>query len=166
MSTGLYIGRFQPLHLGHLSAIRQALNEVDTLYIGIGSTQYKDESQNPLSGDERALILKSALKEAGIHERCSIYLIPDIHDDAGWTNHVRKIVPAFETLFIGNEGLVAKLFEGETKIQQLKHEVDISATKIRQDILNGKPWKTYISPKTMEYLESMGFEERVQKLAA
>ncbi|HDM88409.1 MAG TPA: nicotinamide-nucleotide adenylyltransferase, partial [Candidatus Bathyarchaeota archaeon] len=40
MRRGLFIGRFQPPHLGHLHAIKQALEECDELIIVIGSSQY------------------------------------------------------------------------------------------------------------------------------
>ena len=38
--TGLYVGRFQPFHLGHLEAIKHILKKVDTVIIAIGSAQY------------------------------------------------------------------------------------------------------------------------------
>jgi len=37
---GLFVGSFQPFHLGHLEAIRDVLEEVDELVIVIDSAQY------------------------------------------------------------------------------------------------------------------------------
>ena len=33
MSTGLFIGRFQPFHRGHLATVKYALKKVDALVI-------------------------------------------------------------------------------------------------------------------------------------
>ena len=44
---GLFVGRFQPFHLGHLDMVKYALTEVDELIIVIGSAQdshYTNES--------------------------------------------------------------------------------------------------------------------------
>ncbi|TMI56005.1 nicotinamide-nucleotide adenylyltransferase, partial [Candidatus Bathyarchaeota archaeon] len=37
MTTGLYVGRFQPFHLGHLEAVRHILSKVDELVVVVGS---------------------------------------------------------------------------------------------------------------------------------
>ncbi len=50
VNRGLYVGRFQPFHLGHLDAIKYALKEVDELVIVIGSAQYSHNSQQPVYG--------------------------------------------------------------------------------------------------------------------
>ena len=63
MKTGFYTGRFQPFHIGHLSAIKQALDTVDFLYIGIGSSQYSHEKYHPFTIDERVEMIQKALEE-------------------------------------------------------------------------------------------------------
>ena len=70
--NGLCIGRFQPFHLGHLSAIKQALKKVDKLYIGIGSSQYDHEEYNPFTAEERREMIQRALEENGLSDRCEI----------------------------------------------------------------------------------------------
>lgn len=36
MTRGLFVGRFQPFHLGHLHVIKELLEKVDELIIAIG----------------------------------------------------------------------------------------------------------------------------------
>jgi len=167
MKTGLYIGRFQPFHLGHLSAVKQALKEVDRLIIGIGSSQYSDRAENPLTAVERAEVIQHALKEAGIQEKdYKIVEIPDIHDNPKWPAHVRKIIAEFDILFVGDDGIVKKLFESfdAVPIKIVKRELDISASRIREAIKAGKPWKDFVSQKTLAELQRMDFEKRIRIL--
>ena len=53
MATALYIGRFQPPHLGHISVIKEILKKYDSVIIGIGSAQEKGTYENPFSAAER-----------------------------------------------------------------------------------------------------------------
>ena len=167
MKTGLYTGRFQPFHLGHLSAVKQALNNVDFLYIGIGSAQYSHEEYNPFTADERKEIIEKTLEENQIPKnRYKIIPIPDIHDNAAWPKHVRSLVPQFEIVFVGDDGLVKKLFEEHTDIpvKIVKHELDISATKIREAIVNNENWRKYLSKSTIGYLGEINGIKRIQNL--
>ncbi|MCL4518781.1 MAG: adenylyltransferase/cytidyltransferase family protein, partial [Thaumarchaeota archaeon] len=61
--TGLFIGRFQPFHLGHLSTVKFALKHVKQLYILVGSSQKSHELKNPFTAGERILMIRNALKQ-------------------------------------------------------------------------------------------------------
>ena len=166
MKKGFFTGRFQPFHLGHLSAVRQALSEVDFLYIGIGSAQYSHTSDNPFAAEERKEMIEKALMENGITEnQFKIIPIPDIHSNPDWPDHVKNLVPTFDTVFVGDDGLVKELFETHTDIQVkiVKKEIDISATKIRKAMLESGEWKKYLSGSTVEYLEKIDGMERIKK---
>lgn len=61
-SVGIYIGRFQPLHLGHLSAIRDILKKVETLIIVLGSASSSRTIKNPWSATERMTMISSTIE--------------------------------------------------------------------------------------------------------
>lgn len=166
MKKGFYIGRFQPFHLGHLSAIRQALKEVGELYIGIGSSQYKGQQTNPFSGEERKEMVQRAVREADLEDRCTVYLVPDIHEDDKWCAHVREIVPEFDLVYVGNEGLVKELFEkeGKSPIRMVEHELDISATKIREAVRKNQAWEDFLPPAVTEYLKENGGADKIRDI--
>ncbi|MEM2966110.1 MAG: adenylyltransferase/cytidyltransferase family protein, partial [Candidatus Nitrosocaldaceae archaeon] len=58
---GLFIGRFQPFHNGHLEAIRFALKQVEILWIVIGSAQRSHEQRNPFTAGERLSMIRDTL---------------------------------------------------------------------------------------------------------
>lgn len=54
---GLFVGRFQPFHLGHLMAIKDVLEEVDELVIVIGSAQCSHDVDDPFTAGERLVMV-------------------------------------------------------------------------------------------------------------
>lgn len=88
IKIGLVVGRFQPLHPGHLMLIQTALAENDRIKIAIGSAQYAD----PLPASERRLRLHRALDELQVApERYEIYDLPDIHNLSRWPEYVKQV---------------------------------------------------------------------------
>lgn len=143
MKKGLFIGRFQPFHRGHLNAVKQALRQVDFLIIGIGSSQEKRTPENPWSALERKKMIAAALQENSIaHRRFRIIRIPDIHDDAKWPAHARDVAGPFDVLFTRSP-IVKALFKKYSGIPViwLKKEIDVSATTVRRKMKKGGNWK-------------------------
>ena len=58
----LFVGRFQPLHKGHLQVFQNISKEYDEVIIGIGSSQYSDTSKNPFTSKEGKLMLEKSLE--------------------------------------------------------------------------------------------------------
>ena len=75
MKRGLFVGRFQPFHNGHLEVIKRILTEVDELIIIVGSAQYSHRLDNPFTAGERIAMIKRALGEIGV-EFSRIWIIP------------------------------------------------------------------------------------------
>ncbi|NON63366.1 nicotinamide-nucleotide adenylyltransferase, partial [Acidianus sp. RZ1] len=93
MLRGVYPGRFQPFHLGHLSVIKWALERVDELIILVGSAQESHTLNNPFTAGERIEMIRLSLREHGIPtDRYYIIPIPDILMNSVWTYHVRMYV--------------------------------------------------------------------------
>ena len=154
MEIGLFIGRFQPFHLGHLSVIRQALSQVDFLIIGLGSSQCSRTPDNPFTAAERRAMIEGSLADEGIPAgRFRIVEIPDIHDDPKWPAHVRSLAGEFDVVFTGSEH-TQKLFEEyeNTEIQTIEFELNISATKIRKKIAEKKEWQNDVPQATRDIM--------------
>lgn len=87
--VGVFIGRFQPLHVGHLQTIERALNEVDELVIVIGSARTARNLRNPFTADERRLMIESALPLAA-RSRVRFEFVRDyFYNTPAWVAEVR-----------------------------------------------------------------------------
>jgi nicotinamide-nucleotide adenylyltransferase len=158
MKKGLYIGRFQPFHLGHLDAVQQALTQVDFLTIGIGSAQYSETADNPFTAQERRRMIEASLDGAGIEsDRFTIAEVSDIHDDAAWPAHVREFVGHFEVVFTQSE-VVRDLFEkyDEANVMWLQKNVDVSATEVREKMREGGVWQNDLPEACVAFLSTTG----------
>ena len=64
LATGVYWGRFNPPHQGHLSVIRKFKDKCN-LVVAIGSSEHKNERTNPFSGAERKEMMEAYLRNRG-----------------------------------------------------------------------------------------------------
>jgi nicotinamide-nucleotide adenylyltransferase len=170
MNRILFIGRFQPLHLGHLSIMKQAVDNCDELIIAIGSSENAYEDINPFSSSERFEMILEVLKtETFPLEKIHIIPIHDIGDDKAWVKHVQSLTPEFNEVYSGkNEGYeyIRKLFEDAgVKVKVLENTLDIDASSIREKIKNNNDsWKEMLHSNTVEYIQSIDGVKRIQKI--
>ena len=167
--TGLFVGRFQPFHLGHLSVVKHILEKVDRLIIAIGSSQYSHTLENPFSGGERLTMLKLALDEAGIPtNRYLLIPIPDLNVHKLWVPHVVSQTPEFQTVF-SNEPLTVALFqEAGFKVEAVpffNREV-YSATEIRKRILSSQDWPSLVPRSVALFIKEIKGEKRLRDLSS
>jgi bifunctional NMN adenylyltransferase/nudix hydrolase len=62
--TAVLIGRFQPLHNGHMALLQAALARSDQVVVVLGSAWQAPNPKNPFSWQERAQMLREALPPA------------------------------------------------------------------------------------------------------
>jgi nicotinamide-nucleotide adenylyltransferase len=168
MKRGLFVGRFQPFHLGHLTAIKNILKNMDELIIVIGSAQYSHRLDNPFTVGERITMIRMALDEAKIPpSRYWIVPVPDIHVHMMWVAEVVGYTPKFHVVYT-NEPLSRRLFlEAGFKVETVPfHKRNIySATEIRERMLKGKNWEELIPKSVAGYIKEIKGIERLQDLA-
>jgi nicotinamide-nucleotide adenylyltransferase len=160
---GLLIGRFQPFHLGHLSAVRFALQNADTLSIGIGSSNRFNEKRNPFTADERKEMILSSL-DRETKDRIKIYYIPDVDDHEKWTYHVDSIVPKYDVVF-SNDDFTHKLFAKRgikvIPVPLAQREV-LSGTEIRAKIESNQNWSDFVPEGAQKVLLKINAKERLK----
>lgn len=165
---GLFVGRFQPVHNGHIKALEFVFSQVDEVIIGIGSAQASHTLKNPFTTSERMEMLIRALNEAGLTDK-RYYLIPlpDINFNAIWATYVVSMVPRFDVVFTGNS-LVAQLFREkgyEVIVQPMFRKDILSATEIRRRMIEGEPWEELVPRSVAEFIKDIKGVERIRMLA-
>jgi bifunctional NMN adenylyltransferase/nudix hydrolase len=139
MRTGIFIGRFQPVHQGHIHALGVAASQVQKLYILVGSANQCRSIRNPWTFEERKQML--ALK---LHtERITNYEIIPLNDyrysNTQWMSDVRATIEHFN---MGSPVLFGHMKEGndylkwfpELKFKSIEAQYQINATSIREDM--------------------------------
>lgn len=166
-NTGLFIGRFQPFHLGHLATVKFALKQVKHLYIIVGSSQKSYESRNPFTAGERIVMIRNTLNEEKIDpSRYLIIPVPDASGHAVWTAYIDQVVPNYEIVF-SNDKLTLQLFreKGVNTIEApLLDRPQYSATEVRKRILEGSDWKELVPRSVAKLVEPIVRKGRFDSL--
>jgi bifunctional NMN adenylyltransferase/nudix hydrolase len=91
--AAVYIGRFQPFHLGHAALLREALALSSLCVVVIGSAFQARSPKNPFTWQERAEMIRLTLPE---NERNRLRFVPlrDYYNEARWCAAVRDGVAA------------------------------------------------------------------------
>ena len=165
-NVALYVGRFQPFHLGHLDAINQIIADgINKIIIGIGSSQAELTRTNPFSYDERKEMINRTLINQNINfEICSI---PDFANNQDWVEYITDELPQFDIVYSGNPN-VRECFE-KSKVKIKFRSLDIvsvvKGTKIRNNIEQGKSNLSYSLPlPVLQFLQEIGGVTKLQKI--
>lgn len=167
MKRGVFVGRFQPFHKGHLEFIKKILDEVNELVIIVGSSQYSHNLDNPFTSGERITMIRKAIKEAGI-ELSKIWIIPvpDVHQHALWVSQIVGYSPKFDVVY-ANEPLTRRLFtEAGFKVEPMhfiKREVYL-ATKIRNRMKTEANWEELVPKSVANYIKEINGDVRIRDL--
>ncbi|MFO7618336.1 MAG: nicotinamide-nucleotide adenylyltransferase [Thermoplasmata archaeon] len=166
MVTGLFLGRFQPFHEGHLEVMREIAGQVDKLVIAIGSAQDSHTVDDPFTAGERHLMISETLDEERFR---NYFIIPivDINRYSVWVAHVRSLVPPFDIIFTNNE-LTSRLFKEsgiEVRGTKLYDRDRYSGKKVRELMISGGDWRSLVPPGTEKAIEMLDGEKRIKDLA-
>lgn len=168
VNRGLYVGRFQPFHLGHLDAIKYALKEVEELVVVIGSAQYSHNANNPFTAGERLVMVRQALLEAGVdYSKLWIMPVPDVHLHMLWVSAVEGYTPKFNVLF-SNEPLTKRLFMEagyEVKTIPLFDRKVYRSTFVREKMIEDDSWKEFVPKSVADFILEIDGVSRLRDLA-
>lgn len=167
LRRGLFVGRFQPFHLGHLHVAKKILEEVDELIIVVGSSQYSHTIDNPFKAGERITMIRKAMEEARIAQsRYWVIPVPDLHMHMMWVAEVVGYTPKFEIVF-SNHALTRRLFKEagfEVKTIEFYKRKTCSSTEIRRRMLEGKVWEELVPAAVADYVKSISGVSRLQDI--
>ncbi len=168
INRGLYVGRFQPFHIGHLDAIKDVLKKIDELVIVIGSAQYSHTLNNPFTAGERLVMIRNALQEANVDlSKIWIVPVPDVHLHMLWVSAVEGYTPKFKVLY-SNEPLTRRLFmEAGYDVENIKlfERQMYSSTLVRERMLIGDSWSSLVPKSVAEFINKIDGVNRLRDLA-
>jgi len=164
---GLYVGRFQPFHRGHLEVVRSLLEaepEIEVL-LAIGSAEQSYTWENPFTAGERYEMIDRALRDAKI-TRTTIVPVADISRHALWVRYLEGLLPPFERVYTHNP-LTHLLFEragypveNPPLFDRMLHE----GSRIREMLARGQDIQAFVPAAVDRYLKEIGATERLRLL--
>lgn len=107
MRRALVVGRFQPVHHGHVHVIKQAREHAGSVVVAVGSSKDSGTLRNPFTFEERKAMLQAALGDD-----LEVVAVPDIHDPPRWVDHCIALTGAVDEVF-GNDDRTMDLFDDE-----------------------------------------------------
>jgi nicotinamide-nucleotide adenylyltransferase len=168
LTNGLFIGRFQPFHKGHLVTVKFALEKVEHLVIVVGSAQKSHEPRNPFTAGERIRMIKESLdidSETDVR-RILIIPIPDTDVHSLWTHQVDMLVPKYDVVF-ANDLFTLMLFreQGVKAIEApLYRRNEMRATEIRRRMAADEIWEDLVPMSVSKVIKEINGVERVKAL--
>ncbi len=167
MKRGVFVGRFQPFHKGHLGAIKKIVDKVDELVVIVGSSQYSHRLDNPFTAGERITMIRKALEEEGIQlSKVWIIPVPDVHQHMLWVSQMVGYCPKFDVVY-ANEPLTCRLFlEAGFNVEQvplMKRDVYL-ATEIRKRMLAGGDWEKLVPSSVAKFIKEIEGDVRLRDL--
>lgn len=152
--AAVFIGRFQPFHLGHEAIVREGLKQADEVIIVVGSSFAARNVRNPFTFEERKAMIKSVFPENNV----KVVPVSDYpYNDNKWVAAVQSAVMS-NIKFIADPLRIAlighKKDETSYYLNIFKHwksiavkNVDgINATDIRNAYLDGWSWNAQNNP--------------------
>jgi nicotinamide-nucleotide adenylyltransferase len=171
IKRGLYLGRFQIFHNGHLHIIKHISQQpdIDEVLINIGSSQYNQENKspeapwiiNPFSFEERKELIDRSIKNE-LETPYKIIGVQDHHYCPSWIQQVKYSNPNFQ-VFFSNTRKEINLFEKqgfETRRVPIKDK--FHAQIIREMIAYEDDFSQYVPKGVVEVVEEFGLVKKLR----
>ncbi len=157
MKVGLVIGRFQPLHNGHVDLIQRAYEENDVVLVLVGSANELPNYKNPFPTEDRISMIEHEFPE---YDRLHIKGLDNYPSDNEWIEDVISRVNTIEedpskvTLYTSekDEDFYRANFLYTTKVTE---SAGLNATDIRESIYNdGSKWMMKVSSFVEDFVDN------------
>ncbi|MEE9173837.1 MAG: nicotinamide-nucleotide adenylyltransferase [Thermoplasmata archaeon] len=164
-SRVLFVGRFQPFHLGHLHMVKSLVREFDEVVLILGSSQASHTSKNPFSLKERTRMIRESLQAEGV-EAVRIVPLGDVGDHAAWLSELRTLAPAFGAVAT-HDNVTRHIFKeaGYRVLDPPLLDRDVlSGTEVRERIRAGQDWERLVPDAVRSIIRELDGVERIRSL--
>lgn len=171
----VFIGRFQPFHVGHLAVIRTALAQSKQVILLIGSAKQPRSTRNVFNFDERVQMVLSAFETEDAARIHCVPLEDVLYNDTRWVESVEQAVasvtsnnPSLKIGLVGHykdrSSYYLSLFPNWEPVSVPSYR-GISATPIRDAYLLGQlPTLDVVPESTLKVLNQFMLSIDYQKL--
>jgi len=160
----LVVGRFQPLHLGHVGMIEYAASQSNYLIIGLGSCNKCDLLENPFSAQEREQMIKESIDVPIPYE---IRRIPDFGDPPKWIAWIRENI-SFD-VFVTNSLNERRIFE-EAGFKVMDSPFfdrdEYTASQVRKRIIEDGDWAALLPTGAVKVMSQIDGKGRIKRLVS
>lgn len=163
--TAILIGRFEPVHTGHVALLREALARAQRAIAIVGSAHQARTPKNPFTWTEREAMLRGSLplEDAA---RLTVLPVRDYYDEPVWAHAVREAV-ARHTAPGERIGLVGHFKDASSgylnafpgwELIRMERQGSVDATAIRDAYFSATPdalalFEADLPPATRTLLE-------------
>ena len=153
---GIYAGRFQPFHLGHLESLEYIMNKAEETFVCICSKKGDSplDDRNPFEYDERKNMIELSL---GILPRVHFKHVKDQDSDEEWTQIIEKEMPKGRKVSFSNNPHTISAFKEhgyETQSLPIKYD-NLNATLVRKLIIRNEKWEHLVPFGTWKVVEEI-----------
>jgi nicotinamide-nucleotide adenylyltransferase len=160
-TVGVYWGRFNPPHKGHIALVKKLAKRVDRLIVAVGNAETRNTKRNPFSGDERVEMLKSYLREQNIEVK-DVIAVKDGDSWAASIDNLFEKCGKFDVLFTDHKKIF-KLVGGRAKVVSFQRECNISSTLIRDSIAKGEKWENLTGKSVVSLIREFDGIARIKR---
>ncbi|MET1160809.1 MAG: nicotinamide-nucleotide adenylyltransferase [Thermoprotei archaeon] len=164
----LMIARFQPLHYGHLNAIKFCNEKCPEVIIVVGMASQSHTPENPFTAGERILMIRETLKWANLPlEKFITITLPTLEVSRVAVHYVKLYSPPFRYVVTLNPIIQRIFIEEGYKVLEPPHlnREDYRGSTIRRLIAEGRSeWKKLVPPPVAEIIEAVDGVNRIKML--
>lgn len=146
MRTALFILRAQPLHKGHVHAIKHLMKKYK-LIVALGSIN-RNDSKNPFSYSSRKRMLRSVFKNI------KIIGAKDFENDEKWKKNLEKRAK-FDIVITGNPWVRRCFSDYPVEKPNLCDPEKYDASRIRNLIRKGGKWEHIVPEEVAKIIKSL-----------
>ena len=144
----LFLGRFQPLHNGHVRVIRSLLLHHVRVVVGIGYSQEKNE-KNPYS-----LACRRAMLTNVFGKKISVIAIRDRYGNKEWTQELLHKAKGVKYLYYGPGQWESVYKKTGLMLRKVPRYDGISATMIRRRLHKSMPVEGLVPEEIIELVRN------------
>lgn len=164
----LIIARFQPLHYGHLNALKYGLTVADEIVVAVGMASQSHTPENPFTAGERLEMIRESARWANLPLDKLITITLPTLEVSRVAIHYLKLYSPFFSKVISLNPIIRRIFaeEGYAVVEPPVISRDLyRGSYVRKLMYEGREeWRELVPPPVVKIIEDVDGINRVKML--